>query len=46
MTLVGIFEHILDGFDFNDEKIDKILTKAENALETCVDKTLDTINKF
>ena len=46
MTLVKIFEHILDGFEFDELKIDNILKKAENAIETCVDKTLDTINKF
>lgn len=46
MTLVKVFEHILDGFEFDELKIDNMLKKAENAIETLVNKSLDTINKF
>ena len=46
MTLVEIFEYILDGFNFDDTKVKNILTKTENTIEKCIDKTLDTINKI
>lgn len=43
MTLVDIFEHILDGFNFNSEKVDNILNKAEGTVYNIIDKTLDKI---
>jgi hypothetical protein len=43
MTLVDIFEHILDGFQFNNDKIDHILNKGENFVYNAIDKTLDFI---
>lgn len=45
MTLVGIFEHILDGFDFSSDKVNNLLIKAEDTIYTVmytvIDKTLD-----
>jgi len=44
MTLVDIFEHILYGFDFDSDRINKVLTKTENMVHTAIDKTLDKLN--
>jgi hypothetical protein len=44
MTLVDIFEHILNGFDFDSDRINKVLTKAENMVYNAIDKTLDKLN--
>lgn len=41
MTLIDIFEHILDGFDFSSDKVNNLLTKAEDTIYTAIDKTLD-----
>ena len=41
MTLIDIFEHILDGFDFNSDKVNNLITKAEDTIYTAIDKTLD-----
>jgi len=43
MTLIDIFEHILDGYEFNGDKISKIISKAENAVCTGLEKTLDKL---
>ena len=43
MTLVDIFEHILDGYEFNDDRIGKLISKAEDIVCTGIDKTLDKL---
>ena len=43
MTLVEIFEHIITGFEFNGDKVDGLLNKAEDVVYGLVDKTLDIL---
>ena len=43
MTLVDIFEHILDGYEFNGDRIGKIISKAEDAVYTGIEKTLEKL---
>ena len=43
MTLVDIFEHILDGFSFDNVRINNIISKAENVVCTGIEKTLDKL---
>ena len=43
MTLVDIFEHILDGFNFSSDKVNNLLTKAEDTVYNVIDKTLDIL---
>jgi len=43
MTLVDIFEHILDGFDFSSDKVNNLLTKAEDTVYNVIDKALDIV---
>ena len=43
MTLVDIFECILDGYEFNGDRIGKIISKAENVVCTGIEKTLDKL---
>jgi len=43
MTLVDIFERILDGFEFNESRISNIVSKAEDAICTGIEKTLDKL---
>ena len=43
MTLIDIFEHILDGFEFNGDRIGKIISKAEDVVCTGIEKTLDKL---
>ena len=44
MTLVGIFEHILDGFDFSSDKVNDLLTKVEDTVYNVIDKALYIFN--
>ncbi len=43
MTLVDIFECILDGYEFNGDRIGKIISKAEDVVCTGIEKTLDKL---
>jgi hypothetical protein len=43
MTLVDIFEHILDGFEFDGDRIGKIISKAEDAICTGLEKTIEKL---
>ena len=43
MTLVDIFECILDGYEFNGDRIGKIISKAEDVICTGIEKTLDKL---
>jgi hypothetical protein len=43
MTLVYIFEHILDGFEFDGDRIGKIISKAEDAICTGLEKTIEKL---
>ena len=44
MTLVDIFEHILDGFEFNGDRIGKIISKAEDVVYTKIKKNIRETN--
>lgn len=46
MTLVDIFIHIIDGFEFNKEKVDNLLNKAEDIIYTTANTILTDINKI
>jgi len=41
MTLVDIFEHILDGFSFSEEKLYNTLKKTEDTVYRGINNTLD-----
>jgi hypothetical protein len=41
MTLIDIFEHILDGFSFSEEKVNDTLMKAEDTIHRGINNTLD-----
>lgn len=43
MTLVDIFERILDGFNFDSDKVNNLLTKTEDTVYNVIDKTLDIL---
>jgi hypothetical protein len=43
MTLVDIFEHILDGYEFNGNRIGNIISKAEDVVCTGIEKTLEKL---
>ena len=43
MTLVDIFEHILDEFDFSSDKVNNLITKAEDTVYNVIDKSLDIL---
>lgn len=43
MTLVDIFEHILDGYEFDSDRIGKLISKAEDAVCTGIERTLDKL---
>lgn len=43
MTLVDIFEHILDGYEFNGNRISNIISKAEDVVCTGIEKTLEKL---
>lgn len=43
MTLVDIFEHVLDGFEFDGDRIGKIISKAEDAICTGLEKTIEKL---
>lgn len=43
MTLVDIFEHVLNGFEFDGDRIGKIISKAEDAICTGLEKTIEKL---
>lgn len=43
MTLVDIFEYVLDGFEFDGDRIGKIISKAEDAIYTGLEKTIEKL---
>ena len=43
MTLIDIFEHILDGFNFNNDRICNIISKTEDIVCTGIEKTLEKL---
>ena len=43
MTLIDIFEHVLDGFEFDGDRIGKIISKAEDAICTGLEKTIEKL---
>ena len=43
MTLVDIFEHVLDGFEFDGDRIGKIISKTEDAICTGLEKTIEKL---
>lgn len=43
MTLVDIFEHVLDGFEFDGDRIGKIISKAEDTICTGLEKTIEKL---
>ena len=42
MTLVDIFERIIDGFQYNGDKVNSIIKKSEEIIENIIEKTLNT----
>jgi len=43
MTLVDIFVHVIDGFNFSEEKLNNTLNKAQDTVYNVIDKTLDIL---
>ena len=43
MTLVDIFEHILNSYEFNGDRISKLISKTEDIVYTGIEKTLDKL---
>ena len=43
MTLIDIFEHILDGYEFNGNRIGKLISKTEDAICIGIEKTLEKL---
>jgi len=41
MTLVDIFEYVLNEHEFKTDKLESILNKTENALTKTIDKALE-----
>ena len=42
MTLIDIFEKIIDGFQYNGDKINNLIQKTEEKVENYLDKTLNS----
>lgn len=40
MTLIDIFTHIIDGFEFNKEMVDNLLNKGEDIIYTIANTIL------
>ena len=43
MTFIEIFEHILYGHEFDTQKVENLIEKAETTVTKVIDKALDII---
>ena len=43
MTFIEIFEHILYGHEFDTQKVENLIEKAEKTITNVIDKSLNII---
>lgn len=44
MTFIEIFEHILYGHEFDTQKVENLIEKADTKITNVINKVLDNIN--